>query len=238
MNSDDEVGYGKPPKKHQFQKGRSGNPGGRPKKYKSPISVLREPVKMSVNGRTLEVTAFEAAVRTTAQGAIEGRVRAIKRFIRYCDLCNMIEELDDFKPAGVVVISHDYDGKKTIHELAREQHIERKMNAPKKQLPEQLEVIRKVALEKHLIPALGKRLAILELVLLKLKERALRDRDEAALELFERLELRRMPDINAYSMGYLLVPEVRTLETTPLKVSRVEDDESIEIGPSGKRDKT
>ena len=30
--TDDEVGYGKPPKNKQFQKGVSGNPTGRPKK--------------------------------------------------------------------------------------------------------------------------------------------------------------------------------------------------------------
>ena len=34
-NENYEVGYGKPPKANQFQKGQSGNPSGRPKKMKS-----------------------------------------------------------------------------------------------------------------------------------------------------------------------------------------------------------
>ncbi len=32
--NDYDTGYGKPPKKHQFKKGKSGNPKGRPKKAK------------------------------------------------------------------------------------------------------------------------------------------------------------------------------------------------------------
>ena len=31
-DGEDQVGYGKPPKKHRFRKGQSGNPAGRPKK--------------------------------------------------------------------------------------------------------------------------------------------------------------------------------------------------------------
>jgi hypothetical protein len=49
--SEEEKGYGKPPKKHQFKKGVSGNPRGRPKGKSSLLSDLNKIVnqKISVN---------------------------------------------------------------------------------------------------------------------------------------------------------------------------------------------
>ena len=86
----EEVGYGKPPKKHRFKPGQSGNLKGRPKVYKSPVSVLEEPIAMRVDGKTREVSAFEAAFRKTAQKALEGRLSAIKRFFKECDEAKLL----------------------------------------------------------------------------------------------------------------------------------------------------
>ncbi len=224
MSSEYEVGYGKPPKHSRFKPGQSGNPNGRPKKYVSPISVLSEPVPMIINGKQARPSGFEASIRKTAQNAIEGRMPAIKRFIGYCDKFHLVDAMDDFHPSGVVVIPNDYDGKKSLDELAHEQYLERKKNAPKRDTPDQQKVVTKVALERHFVPALNRKVSILELVLLKLKERALKDRHEGALQYFEKLELRRMPDLNAPAFGYLVVPEGTTLETTPLKIEQVEAD--------------
>ena len=41
-SSDDDVGYGKPPRSRRFKPGQSGNPKGRPKGAKNRDTILRE----------------------------------------------------------------------------------------------------------------------------------------------------------------------------------------------------
>ena len=76
MSKDDNVGYGKPPKRTQFRKGRSGNPKGRPKGRKNKGSVVREIIDRKVavreNGRTRKVTVFEALVESMVSKALSG----------------------------------------------------------------------------------------------------------------------------------------------------------------------
>lgn len=78
------VGYGKPPKEHQFRKGKSGNPSGRPKKQKqksaSPsdaeiLKMLSEET-FTVDGQ--EMSARELEFRVLRKKALNGDIRAIK----------------------------------------------------------------------------------------------------------------------------------------------------------------
>ena len=78
------VGYGKPPKATRFKKGQSGNPRGRPKKKKAvpphedtSMDKLLEAeawrtLRLSENGKTVELPAAQALVRSRFASALKG----------------------------------------------------------------------------------------------------------------------------------------------------------------------
>jgi len=76
----DEVGYGKPPRAHQFKPGKSGNPKGRPKGAKSEETLLRELLqqKISLNerGKTRRITVLEGILRRIAEDCLKGNTKS------------------------------------------------------------------------------------------------------------------------------------------------------------------
>jgi Family of unknown function (DUF5681) len=78
FKDDYEVGYGKPPKKSQFQKGVSGNPTGRPKKARDlGATLLREANSLAPvtdnNGQPMRISKHEVAVKVLLNGAMKGK---------------------------------------------------------------------------------------------------------------------------------------------------------------------
>ena len=91
-DSDYDLGYGKPPKGSRFQKGRSGNPTGRPRGSLNLSTVLqrtaRERVVVTENGRRRELTKLELAAKQLANKASSGDLKAIGLFaqlMRYAE---------------------------------------------------------------------------------------------------------------------------------------------------------
>lgn len=84
---DDEIGYCKPPKKHQWPPGVSGNPKGRPRKPKDPLTIddaaiLRrlDAEEITVNGQ--KMTRREAEIRRIVASTFKGDRKARRLFNR------------------------------------------------------------------------------------------------------------------------------------------------------------
>src|SRR5579862_1084694 len=81
-SEDYEVGYGKPPKSGQFQKGSSGNPKGRPKKEPDfgaeLVRELNSKLVITENGRRRVITKYEGMVKQLVNKVLSGNLGATR----------------------------------------------------------------------------------------------------------------------------------------------------------------
>ncbi|HYU11241.1 MAG TPA: DUF5681 domain-containing protein [Stellaceae bacterium] len=84
-SSDDQVGYGKPPRHSRFRKGQSGNPRGRPKGSQSAArlarSILNEKIVIRENGKRRAITRREAMLKQLANKGVMGDLRSIREVL-------------------------------------------------------------------------------------------------------------------------------------------------------------
>jgi hypothetical protein len=87
-----DVGYRKPPKARQFQKGKSGNPGGRPKGKKNFKTLqqiiadeLLEEVPITVNGKPCKLTRIQALIRVQFAAAMKENTGAARHLMTLAD---------------------------------------------------------------------------------------------------------------------------------------------------------
>ena len=84
-HNDDKVGYGKPPKQHQFKKGKSGNPKGRPKGVRNFETELKDVVNSKVtihrDGRKQSISVKHAALWKLTEKSLSGNIPALRTLV-------------------------------------------------------------------------------------------------------------------------------------------------------------
>jgi len=74
------VGYGRPPRQHQFKTGHSGNPKGRPKGAKNEETILNNLLNRKIEireaGRARKITVLEAMFLRFTEAALKGDAKA------------------------------------------------------------------------------------------------------------------------------------------------------------------
>ena len=98
---DYEIGRGKPPRHAGFQKGRSGNPKGRPKGSKNLATLLNqaldEKVYVTEDGRRRRITKRELVVKQLVNKSAAADLRAIKQLT---DIVERVEPRSGPSPAA------------------------------------------------------------------------------------------------------------------------------------------
>ena len=76
----DDVGYGKPPREHQFKPGKSGNPKGRPKGAKNQetilLELLQQKISLNERGKARRITILEGIFRRIIEDGLKGNTKS------------------------------------------------------------------------------------------------------------------------------------------------------------------
>ncbi len=117
--ADYEVGYGKPPKHTRFQKGRSGNPRGRPKGTKNLktdlLEELGETIVVREGDRPQKLSKQRALLKSVVNRAIQGDARAtaiaLSTMLRLLDTGEGAPDVEDGLFDDELAILRDFEAR-------------------------------------------------------------------------------------------------------------------------------
>ena len=111
-NRDYKVGYKRPPKEHQFKKGISGNPKGRPKNNttfaETVLDEMQEKIMVKESGKPKKITKKQALAKKLVAEALNGKNSAIKLLLPiFASETNLTKEVDEELSANDAQIIED-----------------------------------------------------------------------------------------------------------------------------------
>ena len=112
-DSDDRVGYKRPPRHSRFQPGRSGNPRGRSRGSRSLGAVLKHvmnhKISITENGTTRRVSTLEGMMHRLRGAALRGAKGAFKILLmmveRYAESGEELARLSDLLPEDLEILA-------------------------------------------------------------------------------------------------------------------------------------
>lgn len=107
---DYKIGYGRPPIGSRFVKGTSGNPGGkcRTNLGASARSILTDPVRVKIDGKTKNVDPYELAFQALFEKAMKGDMAAAGDVIRECTAAGLLDGAE-LSSDLVLIVPKDWD---------------------------------------------------------------------------------------------------------------------------------
>jgi hypothetical protein len=130
------VGYKSPPPDHQFRKGVSGNPKGRPRRSGSLAEAFaevgQELVTITEGGRQRQVSSDEAAIRQLFAKAAQGIAAARRELIRRCHMTGAFTAWRKAqpRPGGVRLLTRELESPRAI-EMFKKYQAERRARGEK-----------------------------------------------------------------------------------------------------------
>jgi len=95
-----DVGYGKPPREHQWGAGQSGNPAGRPRKKRKPatfvdgvVLALLEEHRVTIDGAEKKMSAYEIVCQGLVRDLLKAQGRERLAIIRCLEAMGAFEQL-------------------------------------------------------------------------------------------------------------------------------------------------
>jgi len=112
-----EVGYGRPPREHQFKPGQSGNKRGRPKGSKNEATIISELLNRRIdirqNGRVRKITLLEGILLKFAEDALKGNPKSAAFLLNR----KLLTESSDQPADGAAL---DMDDRKVLEHYAQQ----------------------------------------------------------------------------------------------------------------------